>query len=110
MTQTLLGPDLSREIRDLIKRVEYIERQLQVPRFYGPFDIASFTLNNGASSVKTITHDLDLEANEYFVVIMCMPDPSITYSVTARLANSTFFNPTAGIISGITAEVYLLAP
>lgn len=59
MSKIKLNPDLMRDMREILKRLDALEAQYSGPRFFGPYATANLSVASGATVAGTWTHNLN---------------------------------------------------
>lgn len=59
MSKIKLNPDLMRDIRDIMTRLDKVEAYVSGPRFFGPYSTGNLSIAAGAQTSATWTHNLN---------------------------------------------------
>lgn len=58
MSKIKLSPDLARDMREIMKRLDALEADYSGPRFFGPYTTGALSVAAGATTTGTWTHNL----------------------------------------------------
>lgn len=86
MSKVALTPDLARDMRDIMKRLDALEAQYSGPRIYGPFTVTTAAIAPLTEGIIAYTHGLGVTPTLVFAEI---EDGSFSGYVSWRVTRSS---------------------